>query len=420
MAVSTGSDLGNSERTLTSLEVKFYDESVTRLLKDTSFVECTLVESLLTPFLQTSLKFHSFNHIEEGPKILELFKNKIVDIKVKRPILADAGIRDEMNITQRLYRLDSRKPLDFNNEEFQLRLCDQTLLTDAKNLVSHSWKCSTPTQVTQEVLTRCADARLGIMEASQPPRDYIADNIHPFQVVSQQADVALASGDDPSFVHFMTYEGMSEGSGDPRGLHHFRSLKRMAQGAPKYQYIHADSGYDGKYSSIQQLSNGLRQFAIMNHSFPADFDVLSDILNGVGGGKSLLIYRPADKIVSLLGFKGGPCGVGGQNFSQVFSDLQNPSLEGCPTNVEKYMLLRQARMNLLSEGDIALRMTVPWTTGIHAGDIIRVLIPHKPSGASNYGSGDYLISSIVHNIRAGGYSTITMDCVSETVGRGEL
>lgn len=420
--VGNSIDLATADQTLTYARLNFYTDSngIGRSMDETSFVEATMVESLLTPGLQTSLKFHSFTKTE-FKKDLEKLKGQVVDFTITRPILNQVNIRSEMNITQRLFRLEKRSMLDNNNEEFTIQLCDQTLLTDADTLVSWSWKCATPTQITEEVLRRCAKARIGIMEGSRPLRDYFADNIHPFQVVSQQADVALASGDDPSFVHFMTFENMPEGSGDPRGLHHFRSLKQMAQQRPKYEYIRADTGYSGKYSSISYAPDGLRRFAIMSLSFPADFDMLSDVLNGVDGdGKSLLIFRPADKVISLLGNKGGPCGVGAQNISEAISNKNNPSLEGCPTDVEKHLLIRQARMNLLSENDVALRITVPWVTDLHAGDVIRVKIPNPVTGEDSYGSGDYLIATLVHNIRQGGYSTITMDCVSETVSRGEL
>jgi len=405
--------------TLVDFEFAIYNDGLQReLFADTTPVEITMVESLLTPGLQTSVKFHSFKKTD-NVKNLDKLKDIVADIKIRRPILSLINHSTEMNITQRIYRLEKRRMLDINNEEYILQLCDQTLLTDAENLVSWSWKCSTPTQITSEVLRRCAKAKLGIMEGSYPARDYFADNIHPFQVVTQQEDVALAPGDDPSFVHFMTYEGMRAGSGDPRGLHHFRSLKRMAQQEPSYVFAVAEIGYDGKYSSMGVFNNK-KTFTIMEHSFPADFDLLSDILNGVGGGgKSLLIFRPADKVISLLGNKGGPCGVGAQDLSEAFSNANNPSLEGCPTDVEKHLLKRQARMNLLSENDVALRITVPWMTNLHVGQTIEIKIPH-PSGEENYGSGKYLIASLVHNIRTGGYSTITMDCVSESVSRGEL
>jgi hypothetical protein len=54
--------------------------------------------------------------------------------------------------------------------------------------------------VVSDVLVNCAGAINPDIEPSLPARDYIAENIHPFQVVNQQAEVALAGGNDPSFL----------------------------------------------------------------------------------------------------------------------------------------------------------------------------------------------------------------------------
>jgi hypothetical protein len=65
-------------------------------------------------------------------------------------------------------------------------------------------------------------------------------------------------------------------------------------------------------------------------------------------------------------------------------------------------------------------MTVPWNPMLHAGKVVRVkLFNREKIGVYNYGSGDYLISSLVHTIKRGGMATTTLDCVSETVGNGE-
>jgi hypothetical protein len=64
---------------------------------------------------------------------------------------------------------------------------------------------------------------------------------------------------------------------------------------------------------------------------------------------------------------------------------------------------------------------VPWNPELNAGKIIRLRLPNKEdeTGATlNYGSGDYLIVSLKHHIKRGQPSTITMDCVSRTVGAG--
>jgi hypothetical protein len=78
-------------------------------------------------------------------------------------------------------------------------------------------------------------------------------------------------------------------------------------------------------------------------------------------------------------------------------------------------------MALLERDKIALRLTVPWNPIYNAGKVIKINLKNdQDSSILNYGSGNYLIVSLIHTIRSGGYSTITMDCVSQTVGQGEV
>jgi hypothetical protein len=70
-----------------------------------------------------------------------------------------------------------------------------------------------------------------------------------------------------------------------------------------------------------------------------------------------------------------------------------------------------------------LRLTVPFNPILHAGKVVRVNLYNKdvlPKPALRYGSGDYLILHMFHHILPGGLATTVMDCVSTTVGRGEV
>jgi hypothetical protein len=76
-------------------------------------------------------------------------------------------------------------------------------------------------------------------------------------------------------------------------------------------------------------------------------------------------------------------------------------------------------MGMLEQDKIALRITVPWVAHLNVGKVIRMELYNKKDGmVRNFGSGDYLIHSLTHNIKLGGFSTLTMDCVSQTVGSG--
>jgi hypothetical protein len=93
----------------------------------------------------------------------------------------------------------------------------------------------------------------------------------------------------------------------------------------------------------------------------------------------------------------------------------------CPDYAHLFVHKRQARMGLLEQDKIALRIMVPWKPILNVGKIIKLSLPNKAdeTGATlNYGSGDYLIVSMKHHIKRRQPATITMDCVSRTVGAG--
>jgi hypothetical protein len=370
-------------------------------------VEVLLTESLLTPGLQTSVKVHSYFH-NLPIKDLNQFSGERVRINIQRPILERWGLPLEMDVDNVIYRLSDRKLLNENTEEFILHACHRTLLDDAATLVSKMWKCTTPSSVTAEVLRSCAGAGPTDIEDSEPARDYMAENIHPFQVVQQQATAALAGGNDPSFIHFMTYRNL--------GTHHFRSLQSLSQGSPQMVYYYEENGAAG--------GGYANPFGLMMHQFPCDFDLLSDILNGIDETgadiNTLLTFNPLMRMANQFGSKTLGCGLGSGNpkisASAAGSEMQQNM---CPDYSQIYIQKRQARMGMLEQDKIALRITVPWVSHLHAGDIIRLELRNKKDpNFLNFGSGDYMIHSITHNIKWRGFSTLTIDCVAETVGRG--
>lgn len=372
--------------------------------------EINLTESLLTPGLQTSVTMQSAIYIPPG-KNFDRFKNKTLSFSLRFNDLNDG--RPPLTVSQQIYRLDNRRFMPLNvgqTEEFTIHACDQTLLNDAKSLVSRSWKCTRPSEIVNYVLENCVGADRTDVETADPARDYIAENIHPFQVIAQQSNVALAQGNDPSFVHYMTYENL--------GTHHFRSLKTLTQQAPVMSFEHAETGLTGP-------GNFGNQFAVINFSFPCDFDYLTDLLNGLDENgqdrNSLAIFNQKNKSMSLLGNQSKGCGLGGFNFKIAMSN-QGTSKEqdGCNHDVETHLLKRQARMHLLDRDKIALRITVPWNARLNAGKVITLNWRNKTTDGNTpvYGSGNYLISSLTHTIKLGGFSTTTMDCVATTVGSG--
>ena len=376
--------------------------------------EVLLNESLLNPGLQTIVTFQSFIYI--SGKNLDNFKGGQIQMNL-------SSGNGTLSVAQKIYRLDNREFMPINvgsTEEFALHACDQSLLNDAKSLVSKSWKCESPDSIVKYVLQSCAGVRNTEIDSAQPSRDYIAENIHPFQVVAQQANVAL-DGDDPSFLHYMTYEN--------NGTHKFKSLKKLCKGGPKATFYYGDGGAATGYNYD---NNRDRAITFM---FPCDFDLLSDILNGVDESgmniNSLTTINPLNMMTQLIGGGGGgasgggmegTCGIGSGNAKASMTNKGTAKDQGgCETDVEKHLLKRQARMGLLEKDKIALRITTPWRPDLHVGDLIGFQWTGKKpyaAGATIYGSGTYLVSSLTHKIMMGGFATTTMDCVAQTAGGG--
>ena len=96
--------------------------------------EIVLGESLLTPGLQTSVTIQSALYTG-GYKNFDAWKNQNVSFTLER----EGGAN--MTVNQKVYRMDNRDFMPVNvgqTEEFTIHACDQTLLNDAKTLVSRS------------------------------------------------------------------------------------------------------------------------------------------------------------------------------------------------------------------------------------------------------------------------------------------
>lgn len=402
---------------LANIDAKFlFGDENEPVLNDFTVQEVVLMESILTPGIQTSIKVHSGIHVIPN-KNLDDWKNIMTDIKVNRPILSTYGYNEEMRVKSRIYRLADRKLINNNAEEYTLFACDDSLLNNSRSLVSNKWSCVPPDRVVREVLSQCCGVpaiKLDV-ESTSTPRDYIAENIHPFEVCKQQADVGLTNSMDPSFLHYMTYENF--------GTHHFRSLEQLCKQSPIMTLRYSEAS--GSKQNDEGKQAGYRNpEAIMQYSFPCDFDLLADLMNGIEADgsdiTSIVTINPLLSQFSLQGIQTLDCGIGKGVYKVGMSNYNSAEQQSsCNIGIEQYMLKRQARMNLLEPDKIALRMTVPWNPIFNVGKVVNIELYNKADNdLMLYGSGTYLISSMIHTLKRGGYSTTTMDCVSTTVGQG--
>lgn len=378
------------------------------LLDQVTVAEINLTESLLTPGLQTSLiiqnKTESLNN-----KNLNDLKGKTLQIDATRPILAMSTSKNEndplFSTRQTIYRMSRRELMNYKIEQYVLDCCDPSLLTDASTWVSKSWACDTPSTVVKEMFNQCLKVDFPPdVEESNYRRPYIAENIHPFQVITQQAEVAATTdGNDPSFVHYMTYQNDRDQIRTP--THHFRSLKSLAKAETSYSFIYNGKGRpDANYANPRD---------ILKFSFPCDFDLLSDKLNQIESSHRFNVSS------NQLGYQGTAQACGLNPYIKYIPDQEQ---QGCPVYDSSYMLKRKPRMGLLDQDKIALRITVPFNPLLHVGEIIYAEfkdIFDDNSGAEAYfGTGNYMIVNLTHNIKLGGLGLTTMDCVAQTVAAG--
>ena len=378
--------------------------------------EVTLTESLLTPGLQTSIIVQSqFN--TPYLKNLNNFYGKDVYIEAERPIIrmfSKEQLKHKFKTNQIIYRLSNRRRLNNAVEEFQLDACDITLLRDAKSYFSKSWSCVPPSEVVKDVMNECLKPLKMEIEDAQPNRDYIAENLHPFQIITQQANMGLSIQNDPSFMHYMTYQDFD---GNDIPTHNFKSLSTLGRQRPFMEFV-----YSGKVSIDINYAS---PFDILDYSFPCDFDLLSDILNGYdeeGNERSgLIVFNKLTGAISIYG-ELEDCGATDQSAATNIGseDLQN----SCNVPVDKYLRKRPARMALIEQDKITLRLTVPFSPMLNVGKVIRVKIPNVGTAFNggtaedNYGSGEYLIVNMTHNIKLGGMGVTIMDCVAQSIAAG--
>lgn len=387
--------------------------------EDVTVKEVVIGESLLNPSAHTVVTLQSamyFNTIN-----WDYYRCKPISLYIEDNNKIPNNPRT-MTVNQTVYRCDNRHFMNKNTgnvEELSLHSIDQSILNDAKTVWEKSWKCATPAQVVKEAMQKIGVTRYRSFGSTGPGRPYVAESIHPLQVIQQQANVALYDGDDPSFVHYMTIQ---EQTGE--NVHNFRALgELMSSKHTPYDIYAADTAISGQTGFADSyLANSFAPLALrtaITYNFPCDYDILSDILNGVDcDGKNLNDVRTFNFASGDFASAMGAISQVANIFKSITNAGTSQQQNSCDTNVEKYLLKRQARMGLLERDKIALRITIPWSPWLHVGQQINFHWNNRYNPSTEqYGSGKYLILHMTHNIQYGGYAVTTLDCIANTFGR---
>ena len=382
---------------------------------DVTVKEVIIGESLLNPSAHAAVTLQSAMYT--APQNWDLLRCQPIKISISDNN-KNADNPRTMQVNQHVYRCDSRRFTSLNTgqvEELTLHSIDNAILTDAETIFEKSWKCASPGSVVSEALKKIGVNQVRFSPGTTGPgRPYVAESIHPLQVVQQQASVALWNGDDPSYVHYNTID---ENSG--RNIHHFRALGELMSGSnhTAYDLYAADTGITGGTSFSESFAPLPMRIAV-TFNFPCDYDVLSDVLNGINcGGKYINDVKTFNLASGNFSSAAGALSQAGNIFKSLTNLGTAKQQNSCETNVEKYLLKRQARMGLLDKDKIALRITIPWSPWLHVGQMVHFHWYNRyDSSLEQYGSGKYLILHMTHNIQYGGYAVTNLDCIANTYG----
>ena len=380
-------------------------------LEDITVKEVVIGESLLNPSAHAMVTFQSAMYYR--PTNWNYFRCQPIGINISDKL----GIRT-MAVNQHIYRCENRHFVDTNSgkvEELTLHSVDESILKDAETIMEKSWQCSTPAAVVKEAMSKLNVQTFKMNSSTGPGRPYVAESIHPLQVIQQQANVALYNGDDPSFLHYMTID---ERTG--LNVHNFQPLTELMNSTKEPHQIYAsDTAVSGGVSFSDQTQSYLAARTAVTFNFPCDYDVLSDLLNGVNcNGKNMNDVRTFNLASGDISSAMGAI----TQAANIFKSLTNlgtaQQQNTCETLVEKYLHRRQARMGMLEKDKIALRVTIPWTPSLHVGHQIYFNWYNRyDTNFQQYGHGKYLILHMTHNIQYGGYATTTLDCIANTFGK---
>lgn len=440
------------------------------MFRELSITDVYVHESILSPQIQISVSFQDTTHLiknyfqykikgGEMPKVSLQLKNPMFDVPDSVPVGGEyRGAKTDATLDiggMVVYRMDNRKNVNYHTEEFTLHFCHPSTILNLKSRMSDFYRMQEVSKIVRDGLKAVGSSALSVVDKTDLRRDYMSNNQHPFQVIAEIADMAMANK-RTQFLHYMTTESIS-------GLHYFKSINSLIKEKPIFTFMYNEKGMNQQLTDINN---------IMVYEFPCDFDTLLDLTGGIiHNSKDYANHRPS--MISMNPFDGGmflvdgkvhgdkktqgfggtlnagawsnlnnfesnkPYGAGSSTINSIVSAVSGAASGGPagalssllggggggmqvvgdasrPSQVEKYLHRRTEAITHFHRESIDLKIVVPFNPNMHVGKVIRVRFQSKRDYGANsddFGSGTYLIAHMTHNIKVGSYGVTTMELI---------
>lgn len=381
-----------------------------------------LEESLLSPATSIIITITDRVHL-----LKNYFKYRICNgdpvkckIELKNPFKGEDPLTDDVIPSEDdkiviedhvIYRMDSRKlNANYHTEDYNLYLCPETTFKNLKARMSDFYRRKSLNTIVQDALSAAGITNHDV-ESTQLRRNYITNNQHPFQVISDISEMAYkSSGGDiwTQYLHYMTFE-------EKKGKHYWKSLDSLINGSVKKRYVYHEKGLNR-----QRITDD----GIIGFEFPCDFDALLEMSSGVlYNEKDRKLHKPSmvsidpftSSVFLIDGVSHGDkakMGLGGTLNAGGWSNLN--TIGDVPTEIEKWFHKRNEPLVFLHKENTNLRIIVPFNPKIHVGENIVAMFYTKSTEQekrpeADFGSGQYLVTHVRHNIKIGEFSTTVYD-----------
>lgn len=273
----------------TSVIVDMFDIDVEdkKLLAELSLLEIYIQESLLSPMPSMTIKVMDTTQLIKNLFYWKVNKGQPPKVKINLINPYIDGKKGILIDNLRIYRLDNRRLINYNAEEFNIHMVHDTAFNNMTGRMSHHYKKTELSKVVEDAMLSIGLSGSSDIEKTDLIRNYVSNNQHPYQVIAEIADMAM-KGNRAPFLHYMTFENVI-------GKQYFKSLNTLV----------VKNKVTGTYKFNEAGRNKqlIDPYNIMSYEFPCDFDTLLDMSQGILHNQKLYKdHKPS--VVSINPFDG--------------------------------------------------------------------------------------------------------------------